>query len=161
MHCLVCGEEMRLVEALPAEAMVGFEHHVFQCVGCNDMEKRLVFIRPGETAPRPVADLQLHEDAADATLQPGADSTAETHDAPSVAGGEMHPVAPPVVPAPEAVSSSPVIQSPAIQSIAIPDAPKEPREAWERSVAKHRERWTDLCARIGLRIVTDTFFRGK
>jgi hypothetical protein len=45
MRCMACGDEMVLAEAVPADAMgvKGFEHQTFQCPGCHDTERRLVF----------------------------------------------------------------------------------------------------------------------
>src|SRR5262245_35735629 len=45
MRCMACGDEMVLAEVAPAAAMgvQGFEHHTFQCPGCDDTECRLVF----------------------------------------------------------------------------------------------------------------------
>jgi hypothetical protein len=44
-HCLACGEEMALVEAVPDNNMgvVGYEHQTLQCSGCGESERRLIF----------------------------------------------------------------------------------------------------------------------
>ena len=45
---------MHLVQVHPAESTMGpgFEHHSFECSGCRDIERRLVFSSPNE--PRAV-----------------------------------------------------------------------------------------------------------
>jgi hypothetical protein len=45
MQCFVCGEPMRVVMVEPHHQidMPGFELRTFQCVGCGDVEKRMVF----------------------------------------------------------------------------------------------------------------------
>ena len=44
-HCLACGEEMALVEAVPDDSMMvpGYEHQTLQCSACGDSERRLIF----------------------------------------------------------------------------------------------------------------------
>ena len=51
-HCLACGEEMALIEAVPDDTMMvaGYEHHMLQCSACGDSERRLVF-RSRRSAP--------------------------------------------------------------------------------------------------------------
>jgi hypothetical protein len=59
MHCMVCGEEMRLVQTVPDKTMIvpGFEHHILTCPRCHDEERRLVFIRqPAPLSPPIAAD---------------------------------------------------------------------------------------------------------
>ena len=43
MRCMACGAEMRLMSAVPDETLMvpGYEHHTLQCMGCNDIERRL------------------------------------------------------------------------------------------------------------------------
>src|SRR5580704_7919017 len=55
MRCMLCGEEMRLVQTVPDETMIvpGFEHHTFHCAACHDEERRLVFVREPRLYPRP------------------------------------------------------------------------------------------------------------
>jgi hypothetical protein len=45
------------VEQADKELVPGFEHHVFKCSACHDVERRLVFTRHGresDTEPMPV-----------------------------------------------------------------------------------------------------------
>jgi hypothetical protein len=54
MRCVACGAEMRLVRAVPAETMMvaGYEHRTFECPGCHEQERRLVFTREiGSVSP--------------------------------------------------------------------------------------------------------------
>jgi hypothetical protein len=46
MRCLACGAEMHLIEVAPDETMMvpGYEEHTFECSGCHDHVRRLVFI---------------------------------------------------------------------------------------------------------------------
>ena len=58
MLCLACGAEMRLMQAIPDTTMMvtGYEHHTLQCTACNEIERRLVFVRqktPVANVPMP------------------------------------------------------------------------------------------------------------
>jgi hypothetical protein len=46
MRCPACGVEMHLIKVVPDEAMMvpGYEEHTFECSGCHDHVRRLVFI---------------------------------------------------------------------------------------------------------------------
>ena len=49
---------MRVVQVVPDESMIvpGYERHTLQCIGCNDVERRLVFSRgktPVDNVPAP------------------------------------------------------------------------------------------------------------
>src|ERR1700730_13759795 len=79
MRCLVCDTEMRLAEVVPDDTMLvpGYEHHTFRCPQCGDEERRLVFVRAGESRgvePVPSASeppaLQPDEPAAPAKREP-------------------------------------------------------------------------------------------
>lgn len=146
MRCMACGEEMRLVQAVPAEAMTvaGFEHHLFKCRGCNDTEQRLVFIRPGGEALRPTKNQEAQRDLPSVTLQPDAEVASEESDAPQLASNTPSPGTVPVVPETSATSVAPAPQT--------RSDPKAPTSASHRSVETHRERLSALCARIGLQV---------
>ena len=47
MLCIACGAEMRLMQAVPDNTMMvsGYEHHTLRCMGCDEVERRFVFIR--------------------------------------------------------------------------------------------------------------------
>jgi hypothetical protein len=47
MRCLACGAEMQLVQVVADDTMPvsGYEHHTFECMGCTEVEHRLVFRR--------------------------------------------------------------------------------------------------------------------
>ena len=53
MRCLACGGEMHLIEAAQDETMMvpGYEQHMFECSGCQDHVRRLVFTREIGTLP--------------------------------------------------------------------------------------------------------------
>jgi len=53
MRCLACGAEMRVVEVVADDTMMvpGYEHHTLQCMGCDEVERRLVFSREGTSRP--------------------------------------------------------------------------------------------------------------
>ena len=53
MRCVACGAEMILVNVVPDDTMLvpGFEHRTFMCPACDDVERRLVFAKPGQEAP--------------------------------------------------------------------------------------------------------------
>src|SRR5262245_15446801 len=58
MLCIACGAEMRLMQVVPDTTMMvsGYEHHTWQCTGCNEVERRLVFTRektPAANVPVP------------------------------------------------------------------------------------------------------------
>ena len=45
MRCILCGEEMRLVQVDRDDTMMvpGYERHTLECSGCNEIERRTVF----------------------------------------------------------------------------------------------------------------------
>jgi hypothetical protein len=56
---MACGGEMILMNVVQDDTMAvpGFEHHTFLCSECQDVERRLVFMkhgREGDTEPMPV-----------------------------------------------------------------------------------------------------------
>lgn len=58
MRCMACGAEMILTNVVQDETMAvpGFEHQTFMCSECQDVERRLVFIkhdRDADTDPMP------------------------------------------------------------------------------------------------------------
>ncbi len=61
MRCLACGAEMQLieVEAVPDETMMvpSYEHHTFECSGCHNHVRQLVFTR--EIGPLPSERMRL------------------------------------------------------------------------------------------------------
>ena len=71
MRCMVCSEEMRLVQTVPDETMIvtGFEHHTFNCPSCHDEERRLVFVRQSKPLSPPIQTEGMDQDLVDATLQ--------------------------------------------------------------------------------------------
>jgi transposase-like protein len=46
MRCPACGAEMHLMKVAPDKTMMvpGYEEHTFECSGCHDHVRRLVFI---------------------------------------------------------------------------------------------------------------------
>jgi hypothetical protein len=46
MKCPACGAEMHLMKVAPDKPMMvpGYEEHTFECSGCHDQVRRLVFI---------------------------------------------------------------------------------------------------------------------
>src|SRR5215510_437554 len=53
MKCPACGAEMHLMKVAPDKPMMvpGYEEHTFECSGCHDQVRRLVFM------PRPIEPL--------------------------------------------------------------------------------------------------------
>lgn len=58
MHCIACGNDMRLVETMRDDSMMvpGYVRQTLQCAHCHDIEHRLVFTGetqapPSESAP--------------------------------------------------------------------------------------------------------------
>ena len=45
MRCIACGAEMRLMEVVEDNTMMvpGYEHHIFMCTFCPEVERRLTF----------------------------------------------------------------------------------------------------------------------
>jgi hypothetical protein len=56
MLCILCGAEMRLAKVEPNETglVAGFEHHTFECTGCDEVERRLTFTRHDASSAEPV-----------------------------------------------------------------------------------------------------------
>ena len=71
MLCMACGAEMRLMSAVPDETLMvpGYEHHTLQCMGCNDIERRLVFNR--ERAAQAAAEQVVEDVAPPVSPEPG------------------------------------------------------------------------------------------
>jgi len=146
MRCMVCGEEMRLVETVPDETMPvpGFEHHILNCPSCHDEERRLVFtrqpeaslptIQPEPSSP-PIQTDEIELDFIDATLQPLGE-TAAADAARQESGGDRPAAAP-------AIASLPSRSASARTATA---------SVWSRRAALHRARWRALCDRLGLRV---------
>jgi hypothetical protein len=76
MRCMLCGEEMRLVQTVPDQTMIvpGFEHHIFNCPSCHDEERWLVFVREPKPLSPPIQTHEIGRDFLDATLQPVAEA---------------------------------------------------------------------------------------
>jgi hypothetical protein len=57
MKCPGCGAEMHLIEVEPDKIKMvpGYEQHTFECSGCHDHVRRLVFI------PRAIGPLNSEE----------------------------------------------------------------------------------------------------
>jgi hypothetical protein len=128
MRCMLCGEEMCLVQAVPEEAMLvpGFEHHILRCPSCHDEERRLVFInQPAPLSPLAQTD-EINRDLLDATLQSGADE-APQETAKRPASSDSRP----------SKSGS---------------APSPTSRVWDQKAELHRARWERLCGRLGLRL---------
>jgi hypothetical protein len=55
MLCVACGQKMRLVQAIPDDDMLvpGYEHHILDCPGCGETERRLVFRPAAEALTKP------------------------------------------------------------------------------------------------------------
>jgi hypothetical protein len=154
MRCMVCGEEMRLVQTVPDDTMTvrGFEHHFLNCPGCHDEERRLVFIRqPAPLSPPietheispPIETHEIDQDFLDATLQPIGETSAMdsiSQDSSSVRSGETLPV------------ESMALASPRYQSSMTRNARAAASSIWDRRAALHRARWRALCDRLGLRV---------
>jgi hypothetical protein len=125
MRCMACGEEMRVVEAVPDESMArGFEHHVLRCPGCNDEERRLAFVPQPEPPTQPI-EQAVEADGSDqhTTLQPSIEPAQKAEPARKPDRTRRRATARGAISA-----------------------------AWDRSVARHRERWDDLCRRLGLQV---------
>jgi hypothetical protein len=80
MRCIGCGEEMRLVQAVADHTMMvpGYEHHTLECLGCHEVERRLVFTKA--VAPTPINPMQPSAEAPASTTAPERNDRA---DAPS------------------------------------------------------------------------------
>ena len=57
MKCPACGAEMHLIEMAPdkTEMAPGYEQHTFECYGCHEQVRQLVFI------PRAIEPLNSEE----------------------------------------------------------------------------------------------------
>ena len=133
MRCMVCGEEMCLVQVVSEEAMLapGFEHHILRCPSCHDEERRLVFIdQPAPLSPPAETD-EISRDLLDAELQSGA--AAEAEDKASQETIESLPPASSDTPPPKGGS-----------------APSPASSVWDRKAELHRARWEQLCGRLSI-----------
>ena len=67
MRCVPCGAEMRLVQVVGDDTMmvVGYEHHIFECSGCREVERRLTFDRTRRSPTGRI--VQIHCNTEEAT----------------------------------------------------------------------------------------------
>jgi hypothetical protein len=145
MRCMVCGEEMRLVQSVPDETMgvPGFEHHTLNCPCCHDEERRLVFIRQPEPLSPPIQTDEIEPDFLDATLQP-VGKTAVVESAPQESNSVTSAGTLPIESLP--------LASPLSQSSIGRRARAATSRVWNSRAALHRARWQALCDRLGLRV---------
>jgi len=142
MRCMVCGEEMQLVEAVAKPSMAsGFEHHVLRCPSCSDEERRLAFVQRPEQVPLAAEPIDDPAADGDATLQPSIETVPQS-------GAPQVPVAA------SAASSKGESATARIRGRSARAKPGSGTlaSAWDRSVATHRERWNALCKRLGLQV---------
>jgi hypothetical protein len=143
MRCMVCGEEMQLVEAVAEPAMAsGFEHHVLRCPACNDEERRLAFVQRPEQVPLAAEPIDDPATKGDATLQPSIETLPQPG-APQVPVAVAH-----AVPS-KGENATARIKG---RSARAKLGSTKLASAWDRSVATHRERWNALCQRLGLQV---------
>src|SRR5689334_17008848 len=71
MRCLMCGHNMVLMAALPAERgfVHGFEQQTIQCPACGEIEHRFVFKPAVTAAAREVTTLACPTDCIDLSLR--------------------------------------------------------------------------------------------
>jgi hypothetical protein len=143
MRCMVCGEEMRLVQTVPDETMLvpGFEHHILACPSCNDEERRLVFTRQTEPfSPSIEAD---QTDSVVATLQPVAETAAADSAPPETSSVKSE----------EKLSVERLpLEPPLYQSATSSKLRGAISRVWDQKAALHQVRWRALCDRLGLRV---------
>jgi hypothetical protein len=145
MRCMVCGEEMRLVQSVPDETMLvpGFEHHNLICPSCHDEERRLVFVpHPAPLSPS-IGVGGSGSGFSDAALQPIDETAAADSAAPEVGSIGSGTVAMEHAGAPRA--------SPGHQSLPSQYARAANSRVWSGRAELHRARWRMLCERIGLK----------
>src|SRR5436190_8848173 len=152
MRCLLCGEEMHVVETTPDEALLvpGFEHHRLRCSSCHEEERRLVFVHQRPPLSPPIATDGSGPDFIDATLQPPGEGPfreapgmiSAIDEAPSIAAAETLPLA----------SCGESANFPAAQASTRRHARAAEASVWTRKAALHRARWGALCGRLGLRV---------
>jgi hypothetical protein len=83
MLCMLCGIEMDFVGAEPGEAVLGpgFQYRTFQCKSCEDVERRLTFVRRAASAAAPlpreeVASMAMSASAVATQATPRSDGAA-------------------------------------------------------------------------------------
>lgn len=111
MRCLACGAGMILVKVVPDDTMAvaGFEHHTFMCSDCNDIERRLVFSKDGESRQGEGEHLE-REHIRGARIereQIASEDVESTHGEPDAAVNVPMHAAPPIAPAESPVSEQP------------------------------------------------------
>jgi hypothetical protein len=149
MRCMVCGEEMQLVQSVPDETMLvpGFEHHKLVCPCCHDEERRLVFIRHPAPLSPPMAAEGTGSEFVDATLRP-IDETAAMDSA-------VHELSSMGSAGTAAIERAPPPSSPPAQPLTSGRARAANSRVWGSRAELHRARWRVLCERLGLRSSAD------
>src|SRR5262245_51925405 len=78
MLCISCGTQMRLVRVEPDDTMMvsGYEYQTFECLSCQEIERRLTFTR--KPTPQPVQIAPVEEAAPVPLASAGADPSPQT-----------------------------------------------------------------------------------
>jgi hypothetical protein len=112
MLCISCGTEMRLVRVQPDDTMMvtGFEYQTFECLSCQETERRLTFTReptpqPGPPAPieqaAPVPPASTNGDTAPPVSPDSAPQEEEAAPLASAVSKDQDQPVPPAAPTPE------------------------------------------------------------
>jgi hypothetical protein len=66
MRCVPCGAEMHLVQVVGDDTMmvVGYEHHIFECSACGEVERRLTFNRTRRSPTGRMVQIHCYADEA-------------------------------------------------------------------------------------------------
>ncbi len=144
MRCLICGEEMHLMQVVQDNTMLvsGYEHHTWQCSNCSEIERRLVFIREKTPAdkiqvepahPEPPA-AKLQTTAWIRALEKLRSTQTELNEQAASASSSVRPPRRPE-------SARPVTaRIPSGPAATAHDDAYAPPSAWTRAIAKFRKR---------------------
>jgi hypothetical protein len=155
---MICGEEMRLVDAVPDDTALvpGFEHHTLVCPSCHDEERRLVFVHhPAPLSPGSSTE-PAGPDVQNSTLQ-STDQPAATDD------GDAAQAADSMLPAEVTTAEHSGRNSslPKPESWMSQHSRAANSRMWGRTAELHRARWQALCGRLGLRGASDKADEGE
>jgi len=134
MLCVACGQKMRLLQAIPDDDMLvpGYEHHILDCPGCGETERRLVF--------RPVAEPWTQAPA----TQPGNGCNEVPNDVPCADAPELFVDLAVDLAAVEPAASTLTLQpGPSAE-------PEQPSGHWQHRIDNVRARLDDLRKRAEL-----------
>jgi hypothetical protein len=149
MRCISCGEQMRLVGAVPAETMFvpGYEHHTLECLGCREVERRFVF----RTDKGELDGIDVAATLVPPTLPDSRPTSAAIRSALPVSERQLTETGGSPAPSPPRAIHEPAKTGPESDGETVaasgPSRPQGPSPAWQRAIENLRSREIEISKR--------------